>query len=131
VPSTSEIYTYTSPGQVPWAIWWFGWIPDYPAPVNNWEGAYGTGLWGAADAIYQTWGGQYGGNYNDTTCGHAAATLANMQYWAFYPNAVIPEICQGTAWNVTNAFVVNATYNPDAAVAVQLWYLIQDVYNNL
>ncbi len=41
VPSTSEIYAYLSPGSVPWTVWWFGWIPDYPAPVNNWQGAYG------------------------------------------------------------------------------------------
>jgi len=132
VPSTTEDFTYTSPGLVPWAVWLFTWIPDYPAPVNNWQGAYGTGLWGAADALYQTWGGDYGGNYNDSSCGHAGPTLANLTYWALgQPNNIVPEICQGTAWNVTNAFVVNATYNPNNAVAVQLWDLVQDVYNNL
>ncbi|HYB78243.1 MAG TPA: hypothetical protein VEG66_00575, partial [Thermoplasmata archaeon] len=131
VPSTTEDYTYTTPGQVPWPIWWFGWIPDYPAPVNNWEGAYGTGLWGSADALYQTWGGLYGGNYNASSCGHADPTLANLEYWAYYPQNIIPEVCQGTSWNVTVAFVVNATYNLNTAVAVQLWDLIQDVYNNL
>jgi len=32
---------------------------------------------------------------------------------------------------VTVDFVVNATYNLNTAVAVQLWDLVQDVYNNL
>ena len=62
-------------------ILWFGWIPDYPAPVDNWQGAYGgTGLWGSQDALYQTLiDGTYGGEFNDTTvCGHYNPTAANM-----------------------------------------------------
>jgi hypothetical protein len=133
VPSTSEIYTYTSPGSVPWAIWWFGWIPDYPAPVNNWQGAYGSGLWGGADALYQTFGGAYGGNYNDTAvCGdYYAPTMANLEYWAYYPNQVIPQVCQGMAWNVTSYWVTTATFTANAATAALLWDLIQDCYNNM
>ncbi|MGA8604703.1 MAG: hypothetical protein WB788_06555, partial [Thermoplasmata archaeon] len=132
VPSTSEIYTYLSPGQVPWTVWWFGWIPDYPAPVNNWQGAYGTGLWGGADALYQTLAyDSYGGDYNDSTCGHSDPTLANLQYWADVPNQVIPQICQGTALNVTTYFINQATYTSNIAVATQDWDLAQAVYNNL
>jgi len=132
VPSTSEIYTYLSPGQVPWTIWWFGWIPDYPAPVNNWQGAYGTGLWGGADALYQTLSDDlYGGNFNDSSCGHYQDTLANLEYWADQPNQVIPQDCQGTALGVATYFIGQATYTSSVATATQDWDLVQAVYNNL
>jgi hypothetical protein len=132
LPSAGEEYTYLSPGQVPWTIWWIGWGPDYPAPVNNWQGAYGPGLWGSADALYQTLAyDDYGGDFNDSTCGHSNPTLVNMEYWANYPNQVIPQICQGTALNVTTYFANQATYTSDLATATQDWNLVQAVYNNL
>ncbi|HTT73785.1 MAG TPA: hypothetical protein VMG99_06535 [Thermoplasmata archaeon] len=134
VASSSEVYTYIAPGQVPWVIWWNGWIPDYPAPVNNWEGAYGTGLWGAADALAQTFAGAYtGGNFNDTAvCGpYYGPTLQNLSYWASQPGNVIPQVCQGMAWNVTTYFVNQATYTLDTALATQEWGLIQTIYGAL
>ncbi len=133
VPSTSEDYSYLTPGQVPWAVWWFGWIPDYPAPVNNWQGAYGTGLWGGADALYPTLTNNLGnpGPTNASTCGNYGYTLANLTYWANYPNAIIPQVCQGTALNVTTYFIDTATYTSNVSLAHSLWDYIQAVYNNL
>ena len=133
VPSTSEIYSFLTPGGVPWAVWWFGWIPDYPAPVNNWQGAYGTGLWGGADALYPvlTGGLTGGGTSNYATCGHSGNSMANLTYWANQPNAIIPQECQGIALNVTTYFIDEATYSPNVTLAHELWYYIQAVYNNL
>jgi len=134
VPSSTEDYLYDAAGSVPWVIWWFGWVPDYPAPVNNWQGAYGTGLWGGADSLFQTFAGAYPGpynNYNASTCGHYDPTVANLTYWAFVGNNTIPQTCQGTAMNITAYFVNVATYTLNIAYSVQLWDLVQDVYNNM
>jgi hypothetical protein len=135
IPSTTQEYAAIGPGTTPWVIWLELWIPDYPSPINNWAGAYGpTGLWGASDAQTLTYiDAIYGGDYNDSAvCGaYSADTEANLLYWANYPNQVIPEVCQGTALNITDYFVNQAAYTLNSAYAAFLWGQIQDVYNNL
>jgi len=114
-----------------WPVWWFGWFPDYPAPQANWE-TYTTGIWGGQDGLYQTLsGGLWGGNFNDSSCGHYQDTLADLEYWADEPNQLIPQVCQGTALNVTSYFANQATYTSNVALAAQDWDLVQEVYNNL
>jgi len=135
IPSTTTEYAAIGPGVTPWVIWLELWIPDYPSPINNWAGAYGpTGLWGASDAQTLTYiDAIYGGDYNDSAvCGaYSGDTVANLTYWANYPNQVIPEVCQGTALNLTDYFVNAAAYTLDNTYATFLWGQIQDVYNNL
>jgi len=128
IPSTSEGYYYASPGVTPWPIWWFGWIPDYPAPVNNWEGAYGTGLWAGADYLFPT----LGPDNSTAICGnHYNPTPANYSYWANQPHQVINQACQGLVLNLTQDLVVTATYNPNTVQAEAQWFLVQDLYNEL
>ncbi len=133
IPSTTEEYSVIGPGVTPWVIWLELWVPDYPSPINNWAGAYGPGgLWGASDAQTLTYvNAVYGGDYNDTTCGHWGDTLANLTYWADSAYNVIPQDCQGTALNVTIYFVNVAAFTLDTSYATEVWGLIQDVYNNL
>ena len=44
---------------------------------------------------------------------------------------MIPQVCQGTALNVTIDFVNQATYTSNITLATQDWDLVQAVYNNL
>jgi hypothetical protein len=112
----------------PVALWPFGWTSDIPSPAGNWEVAYGgSGLWGQEDALDPT----FGGGYNASTCGHSDPTLANLTYWASQPDQVVPQDCQGTAFNVTAQFAAQATSDANPTVATELWDLVQDVYNNL
>jgi hypothetical protein len=127
IPGTTEQYSNVGPGVTPWAIWFPLWVPDYPAPQNNYVGAYGpTGLWGGSDALSTL----DASAYNATGCGHYGTTLANLTYWATIANNIIPQDCQGVAMNITTNMVTVATFT-SGAMAVTEWDLIQDVYNNL
>ena len=117
-----------------WPISWVGWIPDYPSPGSSWQDAYGpTGIWADQDELSATLTQNlYGGAFNDTTvCGHVDPTFANMTYWATQADQVIPQVCQGTAWNVTTAFATQATYSANVTAETDDWDLVQAVYNNL
>jgi hypothetical protein len=117
-----------------YTIWEIGWIPDYPSPAASWQSAYApTGLWGSANAVSQTLTqGVYGGVFNDTAvCGHYNPTAANLTYWADRPDQVVPQVCQGTALNVTTYFANQASYTSNDTLAAQGWDLVQAVYNNL
>ena len=135
-PTEPDCFSYTSPGCLTpsYTIWPFFWTPDYPSPADNWANAYGgSGMWGSTDALGPTLSqGLYGGVFNDSTvCGHDNPTVANLSYWADQPDQVIPQVCQGTAFNITTYFANLATDSPNTTLGMAYWDMVQAVYNNL
>ncbi len=112
----------------------FGWAPDYPdptdyvAPIVQPDGSYT-----APDTVgNQLFLPQYSDN---ATCGHGAATFADLAYWAKQANdpadGDLNSTCQGVAYGVASAYMKIAGALPSGAQRILDYDLIEQITNAL
>jgi len=136
-PTFSQIVQYSTvaPGTSPFTSAIDGWLPDYPDPTDYMAPYYyPDGSYTYSAALNETFvADEFGGDYMDASCGHAADNFADLVYWAGVagPTAVIPNDCQGIAYAVMTWAADQAASMTVGPGRVLFYNLVEHIANGL
>jgi len=119
------------PGEGPLDTFLAWWTADYPDPTDLVSPFYAPDqYWAEASAWNETFvGDQFGGTY-DGCSANAGAGFANLAYWANV-RPIIPQSCQGTAYEVLTWAIGQAALIPVGPERVLYYNLIEHIANAL
>jgi len=104
-----------------------GWLPDYPDPTDYMVPFYlPDGSYTYSAALGET---LLGGSYNGCAA-HAATTFANLVYWADV-TPIVPQACQGTAYNILVWAAGVASLLPVGTERTLYYNLLEHIANGL